>query len=228
MIKTLVMLLIPLYLHSFSTTNIQYLYGNFNGNSGFDTVNGGKSTVTLEHFTAYQYGDIFAFIDIGVADDVFRSDKSSDIYFEISPRFSFSKLVKKDFTFLFVKDIFIAFQYNRQVHTFEDYEAKLYGIGSDLKMKGFDIFGCNLYNKKQNFGDDTYQLSFNYTSNNIFNTKITFDGFTDWTKGDLLSQNKLLYKLNSTIFVGTEWHYYKLKDTNTKSNVLQAIVMYKW
>lgn len=218
---------------AFSTTNLQYLYGNFNGNSGLDTV-GGKSTVTLEHFFTYEYGDFFGFSDFAIADKRFKyDDKSVDLYFELSPRVSLTKSTKQNFSFLFVKDIFIAGQYNRQVHKFKDFHAWLYGVGSDLNVKGFDLFGLNFYKKEQNFGDDTYQLSANYRSNNIFNTKFLFDGFTDWTTQDFLSQNKLLYKLDylvlkGKVYVGTEWHYYKIKDSTIKSNVLQAMILVAW
>lgn len=218
---------------AFSTTNIQYLYGNFSGNSGFDTI-GGKSTITLEHFSTYEYGDFFGFVDFAVADDRFKNqDKSTDVYFELSPRVSLSKTTKQDLSFLFVKDIFIAGQYNREMHKFEDYDAWLYGVGSDLSVKGFDVFGLNFYKKNQNFGEDTYQLSANYISNNILNSNFTIDGFTDWTTQDFLSQNRLLYKLDysylkNNVHVGTEWHYYKVKNTNVKSNVLQAMIMVKW
>lgn len=221
-------------IQAFSTSNIQYLYGDFNGNSGFDTRDGGKHTVTLENFTTNRYGDFFGFVDFAFADDKFKNyDKSSDIYFELSPRISLSKTSGQDLSFLFVKDIFIAAQYNRQLHKFKDYEAWLYGVGSDLYVKGFDVFGLNYYKKDKNFGSNTYQLSANYNSSDIFNTNFTINGFTDWTEKDFLSQNKLLYKLDysplsSKVYVGTEWHYYRVKDTNVKSNVLQAMIMVKW
>ena len=60
-------------LFAFSTTNVEYLYGNFNGNSGFDT-NGGKSTITLENFSTYKYGDFFGFADYAIANDRFKYD----------------------------------------------------------------------------------------------------------------------------------------------------------
>lgn len=229
-----VLLALASSLGAFSTTNIQYLYGDFSGNSGFDTVGGGKHTITVENFTTHKYGDFYGFIDYTIADDRFKTmDKSSDIYFELSPRISFSKLSGENLSFLFVKDIYLAGQYNRQVHKFDDFKAWLYGIGSDLNVKGFDLFGLNLYKKEQNFGNDTYQLSANYTSRDIFGSKFTINGFTDWTEQDFLSQNKFLYKLGysllkSDLYIGVEWHYYQLKDIDVKSNVAQAMIMIAW
>jgi nucleoside-specific outer membrane channel protein Tsx len=218
---------------AFSTTNIQYLYGNFSGNSGFDTI-GGKSTITLEHFSTYEYGDFYSFADFAIADDRFKnSDKSTDLYFELSPRISLSKVTKQDLSFLFIQDIFISGQYNRQVHKFKDFDAWLYGMGVNLNVKGFDVFGLNFYKKDKNLGKDSYQVTANYSSNDIFDTKFTISGFTDWTTQDILSQNKLLYKLDysplkSKVYVGTEWHYYKINNTNVESNVLQAMIMLLW
>jgi nucleoside-specific outer membrane channel protein Tsx len=218
-------------IQAFSITNIQYLYGNFNGNSGFDTHDGGKHTITLENFSTYKYGDFFGFVDFARADEKFKNyNKSSDIYFELCPRISLSKVSASSASFLFVKDIFLSGQYNRQLHKYEDFEALLYGVGADFNIKGFDVLGLNLYKKNKNFGDNTYQISANYMSGNILGTNLTFNGFTDYTKEDLLSQNKLLYKLSysplkSTIHVGSEWHYYRVKDSDIKSNVLQAVVM---
>ena len=224
-------LLSPLF--AFSTTNIEYLYGNFDGISGFDTK-GGKSTITVENFSSFAYGDFFGFIDITRANDRFKTvDKKSDIYFELSPRVSFSKVLAKELSFLFVKDVFLAGQYNRQVHKFDDYHAQLYGAGFDLNVKGFDVFGLNFYKKEQNFGGQTYQLSANYISEHIFGTPLLVDGFLDWTTGDFLSQNRLLYDFEykmagAKTYMGTEWHYYRVKDTDIKSNVLQFMVMMKW
>ena len=233
-IQLIILSILASTINAFSTTNIQYLYGNFNGNSGFDTINGGKHTVTIENFSTNNYGDFFGFVDITVADDRFKNyDKSSDIYFELSPRISLSKISEQDISFLFVNDIFIAGQYNRQLHKYDDFKAWLYGIGTNLDVNGFDVFGLNFYKKDKNFGKNTHQLSANYISNNIFETNFTIDGFADWTGQDFLTQNKLLYKLDyslleSDIHIGTEWHYYRVKDTDVKSNVLQAIIMIAW
>lgn len=220
--------------NAFSTANIQYLYGDFNGNSGFDTVGGGKHTVTVEGYTTYPIGDFYGFVDFTFADDRFKTvDKKSDIYFELSPRISLSKVSGMDLSFLFVKDIYLSGQYNRQVHKYEDFKAWLYGAGCDLDVKGFDVFGLNVYKKEKNFGNNTYQLTLNYISHDIFGTNFMFNGFTDWTDQDFLSQNKLLYKLpfkplKSKVYIGTEWHYYQVKNSGVKSNVAQAMIMIAW
>ena len=228
---------LTLPLLAFSTTNIQLLYGNFDDNSFvYDTANGGKTTLTLEHYRTFEYGDIFMFADYSVASERFKyQDKTTDLYGEISPRISLGKTSGRDLSFAFVKDVYLAFQYNRQLHRFDDYDAYLYGVGSDLVIKGFDIFGLNIYKKNQKFSDNTYQFSTNYSSFNMFGTQLTLDGFTDWTEDDFLTQNKLLYSLGNLfditsqkVYIGTEWHYYRIKDTGVNSNTWQAIAMVKW
>lgn len=234
LLKLLLLFLLTSNLSAFSTTNIQYLYGNFNANSIYDTTSGAKHTLTIENFSTHNYGDFFGFVDFSLSEDRFKyNDKSSDIYFELSPRISLSKVSGSEVSFLFIKDIFIATQYNRQLHKFKDYYATLYGVGSNLKIKEVDVFGLNFYKKNQNLGKNSYQLSANYISRNIFNSNFTLDGFTDITKDDFLSQNKLLYRLNyyslsSKLYIGTEWHYYHVKHTDIKSNLLQAMFMLVW
>lgn len=223
-------------LSAFSTTNVQYLYGKFDDNSLFDTINGGKSTVTVEHYRTFEYGDFFGFADYAIADDrFFYGDNKTDLYFELSPRLSLNKTTQTDLSFGFVKELYLAFQYNRQVYKFDDYKAYLYGLGSDLDIKGFDVFGLNVYKVNKMYFDNSYQLSLNYLSNHIFNTPFVFEGFVDWTKDEFLTQNQLLYDLkevsyfgDAKAYVGTEWHYYRVQDSDTRSNTWQIMMKIKW
>lgn len=223
-------------LSAFSTSNIQYLYGKFDDNSLFDTRNGGKSTVTLEHYRTFAYGDFFCFADYAVADDrFFYGDNKTDLYFELSPRISLSKTTQTDLSFGFVKELYLAFQYNRQIYKYDDYKAYLYGVGSDLSIRGFDVFGLNLYKVNKMYFDNSYQVSLNYLSNHILDTSLVFEGFADWTKDEFLTQNQLLYDLDrvawlgdAKAYVGTEWHYYRVQDSQTRSNTWQIMMKIKW
>jgi len=236
--KKLLIILLSIYnLHAFSTTNIQLLYGNFNDNSYvFDTQNGGKTTITLEHFRTFEYGDVFMFADYSIADDSYKyHDDKNNLYGEFSPRLSLSKLSSSDLSFLFVKDVFLAFQYNRSD---DNYDAYLYGLGANLEVAYFNNFGLNVYKKNQNIGENNYQLSLNYTSEKFFNL-VHLNGFTDWTEYDFLSQNQLLFDIakpfkTHNLYFGVEWHFYRQKplptNFNTKviSNTLQAMIKYSW
>ncbi len=107
--KLFLLIIISAKLFSYSTTNIQILYGTF---------------------------------DYAIADDRFKyHDDKTDLYGEFSPRVSFSKIFSQDFSLFFIKEIYLAGQYNIG----EDYEAYLYGIGSDLDILGFSMFGRKNY-----------------------------------------------------------------------------------
>ncbi|WP_372998274.1 outer membrane protein OmpK [Sulfurimonas sp.] len=234
--KLLIFSLLLSNLVAFSTTNIQLLRGTFDGNSYvYDTKNGGKTTVTLEHYSSFEYGDIYGFIDHSVADDNFKyHDDKTDTYGEFAPRLNLSKLTSHDLRFSFVKQVYLAYQYNAS----NTYNANLIGLGSDLSVYGFDVFGINFYKKYQNIGKDTYQLSPYYktkTLGNIFHIA----GFIDWTEYDFLSQNQFLFDMKrllkvDNLFIGAEWHYYKQKPLNlnfnskVESNTLQAMIKYYW
>jgi hypothetical protein len=63
---TLLLALVSALFADFSASNIQLLYSDgFNGNSFvYDAKDGKKTTLTLEHFREFGYGDVFWFADI--------------------------------------------------------------------------------------------------------------------------------------------------------------------
>ncbi|MFT7861064.1 MAG: outer membrane protein OmpK [Sulfurimonas sp.] len=223
--KIYLVLLFSLQLCAFSTTNVQLLYGTFNGNSYvYDTKNGGKTTVTLEHYSAFKYGDVYGFLDYCIADDRFKyHDDKTNVYGEIAPRLDLGALTSSDLSFLFVNKVFAAFQYNTDFH---HYKAYLYGLGSSLNIYGFEFFNANVYRKDKVNGDDLYQLTLSYKTK-PFLADLYITGFTDWTNDDLLTQNQLLYPFTESFSAGAEWHYYTQK-TDTTSNAVQVMLQYKW
>ncbi|MCK9371854.1 MAG: hypothetical protein M0P91_01545 [Sulfuricurvum sp.] len=220
--------LIAAQLSAFSTTNVQYLYGNFEGPTFLDTQSGSKQTVTAEHYRTWEYGDLYAFSDYLYAPEGLRfTDKKNDLYGEISPRISLNKMAHLPSSQGLVKEWYGAFQYNRS----DTYHAWLYGAGSDLSIPGFSVFGLNLYRKIQNIGDDTYQLSANYTL--PLNDQWHIEGFLDWTTRDFLSQNQLLFNLSPVlgivkgkVHLGTEWHYYHENRFHQENDRFQAMIKY--
>lgn len=217
-------------LSAFSATNIQYLYGRFEGPTFLDTQNGLKHTLTIEHYRTWEYGDLFGFADYVYAPEGLRfSQDKNDLYGEISPRISLNKIGGFATSEGFIKEWYAAFQYNGS----DTYHGWLYGIGTDLNIPGFSVFGLNLYRKVQNIGFETYQLSANYYA--PLSERWHFEGFTDWTAYDLLSQNQLLFDLSSMLNiregkleVGTEWHYYRENSFHSDNDVFQAMVKYSW
>lgn len=219
-------LLLAANLSAFSSTNIQYLYGNFKGPTFLDTLKGEKHTMTVEHYRTFDYGDMFAFVDyVYTAEGLQFTEKKNDLYGEVSPRVSLNKIAGFPASSGIVKEVFASFQYNRS----DTYRAWLYGAGCDLNIPGFSVFGLNLYRKHQNLGDHTYQLSANYYA--PLGSGWHFEGFTDWTSRDFLSQNQLLFDLSRTLEikegklqVGTEWHYYHENVYHTDNDVFQAMI----
>lgn len=222
MFKWLLIFIGSINLFAFSTTNIGYLYGKFDGNSYVFDTKDSKSTITIEHYSNFEYGDVFFFIDFARGDFKYQ-DKTHDVYGEIDPRISLSKVMSRDLSFSIIKDIYLSGQHNQG----EDYRATLIGLGVDLKLPYFSVFGLNLFDKNQNIGDDTIQLSANYTLPfNIKSSKFSFEGFFDLTEDDFLIQNQFLYSPIENIKVGCEWHYYK--SDKEKSNVPQFIIKWIW
>jgi nucleoside-specific outer membrane channel protein Tsx len=215
-------------LTAFSTTNLQYLYGDFEGATFMDTQNGPKHTATIEHYRTFDYGNVFMFADYAYARDGLQfTDKKNDLYGEISPRLSLNKMGGFSTSDGLIRETYASFQYNRS----DTYHAWLYGAGIDMNIPGFSVFGLNLYRKHQNIGHHTYQLSLNYCA--PLSEKWHFEGFTDWTTEDFLSQNQLLFDLSQSmgikegkLEVGTEWHYYHENSYHKDNDVFQAMLKY--
>ncbi len=218
------------HLVAFSTSNIQYLYGNFEGATFLDTQTGAKQTLTAEHYRTWAYGDLYMFAEYAYAKKGLQfSNLKNDLYGEFSPRISLNKLTNTPTSDSIIKEWYGAYQHNRC----DGYRADLYGIGTDLNIPGFDVFGLNVYRKIQNIGDNTYQLSANYSL--TLNDRWHFEGFSDWTTVDFLTQNQLLFDLapsvgitSGKLEVGTEWHYYHENTYHQDNDVFQAMVKYTW
>lgn len=220
--------LLASHLYAFSTSDIQLLDGNFKGPTFLDTQDGHKQTVTAQHYRTWDYGDLFMFADYAYAKKGLQfTNLKNDLYGEFSPRLSLNKLTKTSTSDGIVKEWYIAGQYNRS----DTYHAWLYGIGTDLNIPGFAVFGLNLYRKVHNIGEDTYQLSANY--NIPLTQRWHFEGFSDWTSIDFISQNQLLFDLAPSMGIttgklemGTEWHYYHENTYHQDNDVFQAMLKY--
>jgi len=225
-------------LNAFSTTNVQLLYGEFDGNSYiYDTKNAKKTTITVEHFVANEIGSIFAFFDYAIADGRFKyHDDRHDLYGEIAPRLNLNNLVDLDLSRSFISNVYLVAEYNRGQTT--DYTAYLYGLGVDLQLYGFDNFSLNFYSKQQNVGKNTIQLTGIYKAQ-IPKSNFHFTGYFDWTELDFTTQNQFLYNFYSTsnfqkAYVGVEWLIYNEKpsvlnyNTNVNTNVMQVMLKYEW
>lgn len=215
---------------AFSTSNIQLLDGDFKGPTFLDTQTGHKQTVTAEHYRTWDYGDLFMFADYVYAKEGLQfTNHKNALYGEFAPRISLNKVMNIPASTGIVKEWYAAYQHNRS----DTYRANLYGIGSDLTIPGFDVFGLNVYRKIQNIGENTYQLSANYAV--TLSERWHLVGFSDWTTLDFLTQDQLLFNLSPSVAMnsgkleaGTEWHYYNENSYHTNNHVFQAIIKYTY
>jgi len=222
------LIFITLPLFSFESTNLQLLYSNdFKGDAFiYDTTDGKKTTLTFEHYRTWSHGDFFMFVD--AMDGEKFDGKSFDVYTELAPRFSFSKLLDNDLSSGILKDVYIATQANIG----NNFRAYLGGLGVDIIIPGLKLFSLNSYYKTDNLYKDTYQITAVYESKSIYG--IYLRGFIDLTARDITAHNQFLFdlgkslKIKEKISVGVEWIYYDFnyKGSSSKTSVAQAMIKY--
>lgn len=171
-----------------SSTNIQYLYGDNYQAIDFDPVKGklvgvdnAASIITLEHVNGWKYGDNFFFVDITNPD---RNDATAptSFYGEISPRLSFSKMLDADLSTGIIKDVLIT----TTMEVGEGFHNYLYGVAVDLDIPSVPVFQINYYirNEITAATDTGSQLTlvwlYPFSTGPI---AWTFEGFLDYAWG---------------------------------------------
>jgi len=230
-LSLLAAIFMALPVHAFanwSVTNLSLLYGD-----GFKLDDNAQYTITLDHARSWKYGDFFFFIE-----SFNPATGDSNEYGEIHPRFSLSKVTGKDFSNNYIHDMYIA----TEVELGENHRAYLYGLGFDLKLKGFNYFNVNVYardNIRQ--GGKTWQITpYWQLPFSIGSSKWSFEGFADIAgtednaKHNIIFQPQLLLDVGDLfghpgqIKAGVEYSYWSnkfgVKDIDQK--VMQ--VMMKW
>jgi len=227
----------PLFAEEWSTTNVQFLYG-----SDFDRLIGEKSvdngdmrTITIEHAGGWKYGKHFFFFDLTSAD--FENGDSQRLYGEWAPKLSFSKITGKDFSLGIIKDLYLAGEIN-QGNNFRAYNT---GLGVDLDIPSFNFFEFNLFHRKDNFNDASFQITLAWNNNfNIGPLPLIFEGFFDYygtdygteivTQPRLLIDGKFFSASTKNLQAGVELYYYKSSARDWRSRINEAVpqVMVKW
>ena len=172
---------------TWSSTNIQYLYGTsherieFDPEAGLYGVEESRSVITVEHVNEWKYGDNFLFFDITNPD---RGDAQTptSIYGEISPRLSFAKMTGKKLSRGLFKDVLLT----GTLEVGSDLRNYLYGIAVDLNIPKVPVFQLNYYIREEaTTGADTgsqvtlvWQAPFN-----IGPVAMAFEGFADYAYG---------------------------------------------
>jgi nucleoside-specific outer membrane channel protein Tsx len=209
----------------FGTTNFQYLIGNnFHDNLlGYDSPTGVMSTITVNHFSTWAYGDNFAFMDMQRAN--FKAGNGATIYGEWHPRLFLNKLG------LPAGGIVKNWGLAAEINNGPSFQAVMGGLGLDLAIPGFQVAGINVYYRYDtvwspfgNLYSSTYQISpFWDVPFKIGPTSWVFTGFLDLTtnhnnKIDLMTQPELLLDVGAftgspgKVHVGVEWYIHRYRN----------------
>ena len=159
-------------------------------------------TATFEHFSTWDYGKNFFFIDF-MGENNFQSEAGL-IYFEYSYYFSLEKIFDWELPFDFISDTYLAGQYNDGDKESID-RALLYGLSVDLDI-GVDSLSLSFYYKDYDEGADSYQATLCWTENfKLFGSDFIFKGFADyWISSDrqtFISEPQLKFPLSNLGFV---------------------------
>jgi nucleoside-specific outer membrane channel protein Tsx len=223
---SLAALLAPAAAHAeFGTTNFQLLVGNnFNDNLlGYDTPTGNMTTVTVNHFSTWAYGDNFAFMDMQRGN--FKGGNGANIYGEWHPRLFLNKLGLP--TGSIVKNWGLAAEINNGFA----FQAVMGGLGLDLAIPGFQVAGLNVYYRYDTvwsgFGNiytNTWQVSpFWDVPFKVGSVSFDFSGFVDVTtnhdkKLDIMAQPELLVDVGNffgspgKFHAGVEWYIHRYRN----------------
>ncbi|MFC3606213.1 outer membrane protein OmpK [Stutzerimonas tarimensis] len=223
----------PMLWHNNSLT---YLYGqHYKVDAGHI-----QQTVTFEHASGWTWGDVFTFVDYKWYNgaETANRGRGRTYYGEFSPRLSLGKTTGRDMSFGPVKDVLIAFTYERGETSDFGVANQNYLLGPavDLAVPGFDRLAINTYYRKPDGvrGQAAGQWQITPTWAMTFpvgKSDILFDGYIDWVindvgspnRGDYVAKNlhinpQLKYDLGKaldwkpkTLYVGIEYDYWKNK-----------------
>lgn len=229
----------------FATTNVQALQGfDFEDSLlGYDTPSGKMTTLTLNHFSTWKYGDNFAFVDLYRGD--FAGGEST-VYAEWHPRIFVNRLLGKEGKCL---GVFRDFGPSFEVNQGPGFYAYLAGVGGDFALPIPGVVGVNLfyrYSSVQIPGNDlrdhTWQLSPYWSVPfQVGPASFLFAGFADVSgaqdneKVDVMAQPQLLVDVlglaggpKGKLLAGVEWylHHNDLIAPDTLVSAPQAMVQW--
>lgn len=223
----------------FSTTNLQLLqgWGFHDDELGYATKTGAMTTVTLNHFSTWAYGDNFAFVDLyrGDFDDA-AAQGHSDVYAEWHPRLFLNELLGAGSVGP-IRNWGLAGEINQA----RGFYAYMLGGGLDLAIPGFSVAGVNLYWRYDNFNESTVQLSPFWTVPlSVGPVPLLFTGFLDAfvdRNGDIdvMTQPELLVDVLAPlggkadrIYVGIEWYVHHYTLAGHAKTVSSPQAMLQW
>jgi nucleoside-specific outer membrane channel protein Tsx len=231
----------------FATTNLQALVGwSFHDPTVNSDVTGGQmATLTLNHFSAWKYGDTFAFADFMLGK--FTDQADAHLYGEIHPRLFLNRLLGARGTVL---GIFRHAGIATEVNLGYGFQAWLAGLGGDLAV-GFGTSSLNVYYRYTSlqlpaFGAREYNHTWQVSPSWVvpftaWKVPFLFTGFVDvdgvkagkgWKGFEVMAQPELLVDLlalaggpRNVLLAGVEWyvHYHPSnQQLGAPSNTVSA------
>lgn len=227
---------------TFSTTNIQILYGSHFDDRyfGYNSTDGRLVTLTFEHFGTWKYGDNFIFVDIfggklANFDGDRDGDRKAQIYMEWTPRLSLSAITGRKLACGIIRDVVISGQVDRGG---DGFYAHLIGGGLDFSIPHIQVLSVNVWYRKDKFNSGTWQITPNW-SVPFHAGKLhgSFDGFvdiygTDQLGTEIVWQPQLVVDVGRLVapssaghlFAGTEYYYHR----NSAHTVSAPQLLLKW
>lgn len=223
-----------------SDNSITLLYGeNYENPFGDDRD---LTTMTLEHVSGHNWGDVFMFVDRHDGGD----DNLTEIYGELSPRFSLSALSGSKLEFGPIKDVLIAttYEFNNWDNDFAsgNQDNYLYGVGLDWNIPGLAFFQTNFYQVSNDNIEDDQQLTVVYGAPfSVGSVDVMVDGYIDWSTGENENQKsdfhfnpqvradvgKFMGITKSKLEVGFEYSYWHNKfGSATDESVFSALAKF--
>jgi nucleoside-specific outer membrane channel protein Tsx len=209
-----------------SNNSITLLHSN-----SYEIVDKSVSTMTLEHVSGHNWGDVFFFLDRHNGSDT----DYKETYAELSPRLSLSNLVGTKLEAGPLKDVFLAgtyeFMSDNNANT-TDFDNYLTGVGFDWNVPGLAFFQTNFFYANNEATDDDQQVTVVYGAPfSIGELEIMVDGYIDWSTGESdhgadfhfnpqvrANVGKFIGITKSKLEVGLEYSYWNnkfgIKDTD--------------
>lgn len=230
----------------FGTTNFQLLQGwNFEKD-----VNGTSdkklTTLTINHYSTFAYGDNFFFVDMQRGKLAGNDTVTAGLYGEWHPRLFLNKLGAGG-TGGLIKNWGLA----GEVNTGAQFFAYMAGLTADFNIPGFQVAGLSVYYRYDtvdvpaNAGgpfrayNSTYQISPWWdVPFKIGSVPMTFNGFLDLTTNDgqmdIMTQPELLVDVGhffgspGKFHAGVEWylHYQDLRGGSQTTSAPQLMVQW--
>jgi len=218
----------------FGTTNFQLLQGYDFEKDVNQTSDKKLTTLTINHFSTFAWGDNFFFADYGRGKG-FNFGNGDGVYSEWHPRLLLNKVLDTG-SAGFIKNWGLAGEVNQGSGFF----AYLAGGSVDLAIPGFQVAGLSVFYRYDKFAYHTWQVSpwwdVPFKTGPI---SWDFSGFVDVTTNrdgdlDIMAQPELLIDLGAfadapgKFHAGVEWYVHSFND-GTKNQVVSAPqIMVQW